>query len=454
MPSAVRSVLIFAAAISSASIANAQESPAVDLTDPVAVAQAYVGACLGGDANTVLQLLHPDDPLRKIIGEVAEAIDREVQETEIDFAAMWTEYLFLPVRMGLGQELIDSQQDGGAAEVTFKRNWQIDQKIVLVKLDDGTWRVKAVDSIKATRGSEESFLASQLAARGSREEVRGPAHIHQSYERLRFLFAAMNEYASEHGNRLPRADRWVDEIEPYVLEPEMFRCPAAPDQEYGYAMNVMASEQELSDNWTERGQLMVLFEWPNAERNATAMPDELANAESFWPDGRIAYTMADQDTGALSPGMTLADVEEAERRRNECSSHLRVLVKAARRYARDHDGLLPGADTWQDDLALYLLDEGVGEEVFTCPSAPELEVAYAINRQVAGQNARGLADHQNTILFFESDLNVPNAAGNPEQDAPQEGRHLTDWDTRRINQLGNLNGHTGYDYRNEPQPDE
>jgi hypothetical protein len=182
------------------------------------------------------------------------------------------------------------------------------------------------------------------------------------------------------------------------------------------------------------------------------MPDDLAEAESFWPDGSIAYITADSNTGALPKGLAFADLRLADELENQCSSHLRALAKAARRYAREHDGLLPGADRWQDDLALYLLEEGAGEEVFTCPSRPELQVAYAINSEIAGKNAMELTDHDDTILFFESDLNMPNAAGDPEQDAPPLGRHLTEWDARRINQVAYLNGYTGNQYVDEPQP--
>lgn len=453
MSCAVRKVLVLAIVITSASITNAQEAPAVDVTDPTAVARAYVDACRQGDAKTALQVLHPDDPLRKMMGEIAEAIGREVEETQIDFEAMWTEYLFLPARMGLGQELTDAQQDADAAQVTFRRNWELDQKIVLAKLDDGTWRVKAVASIEATRGGE-SFLAKQLAARqsGSSEAgVSSPARIYQSQSRLRFLWSAMDEYADEHDNRLPPADQWVDELEPYILDREMFRCPAAPEQEYGYAMNVLASEQEVPQDWNARRGLIVLFEWPNAQRNSAAMPDDLAEAESFWPDGRIAYITADSNTGALPKGFAFADLRLADDLGNQCSSHLHTLAKAARKYAREHDGLLPGADTWQDDLALYLLEAGGGEEVFACPAAPELETAYAINRAIAGKNAMELTDHDDTILFFESDLNVPNAAGDPEQDAPQVRRHLTEWDARKMNKVVYLNGSIGSQYSEKPE---
>jgi hypothetical protein len=200
--------------------------------------------------------------------------------------------------------------------------------------------------------------------------------------------------------------------------------------------------------------MLVLFEWPGAERNASAMPDEVAGAASFWDDGRIAFIAGDQNTGALPKGTTFADLRQAEELRDDCRAHLSALAGAARRYAREHAGLLPSAEAWQDELALYLLEVGADETVFTCPAAPELTFAYAINRAVAGQDATELTDHGDIVLFFESDLNVPNAAGDPEQDVPAVGRHVLEWDGRRVHQTAKLSGSTGYIYPKEPQADE
>ena len=63
-----------------------------------------------------------------------------------------------------------------------------------------------------------------------------------------------------------------------------------------------------------------------------------------------------------------------------------------------------------------------------------------------------LTDHEDIVLFFGSDLNVPNAAGDPNQDAPAHARHVNEWDGRRINQVAYLSGSTGNRYVEEPQP--
>jgi len=47
----------------------------IDRTDPAAVAQAYAEACRTGDAAAMVELLHPDDPIRPMLAERALAKD-------------------------------------------------------------------------------------------------------------------------------------------------------------------------------------------------------------------------------------------------------------------------------------------------------------------------------------------------------------------------------------------
>jgi len=99
-------------------------------------------------------------------------------------------------------------------------------------------------------------------------------------------------------------------------------------------------------------------------------------------------------------------------------------------------------DNWQDELALYLLEGGGGEEVFTCPVAPDVDIAYALNRDLAGKQATELTGHDRLVLFFESDLNAPNAVGAPAADMPEQARHFREWDGEPGNNIVYLNGST------------
>lgn len=88
-------------------------------------------------------------------------------------------------------------------------------------------------------------------------------------------------------------------------------------------------------------------------------------------------------------------------------SNLREIALAGMIFANDHDGRLPQADTWMDDLAPYVRSE----QVFKSPLAPDLEWGYAMNEALAGMDVYDLYYPTQVVLFFESDLGTRNAAG-------------------------------------------
>ena len=424
--------------------ALSQPKADLDRTDPVAVANAYVEACRSGDLEAALALVAPDDPLRKAMAEAVEEMGGQMAEQGFTLQGFLTEFLFMPMKLDFTVQPGASQTEGDVATVHVNRSLPIDQQLLLHRTPDGTWQVQLVASIKATTGRDRSFLEMQTAGGGG----GGGPDIWSSYQRLRTLYEAFEEYARDHGNRYPPAGKWTDEIGPYVLDREAFKCPAAPDLEHGYAMNIAAGEQPIPNDWQERQKLLLLFEWPGGQRNASAMPEGLATIKSFRPDGSIAIMDATGNARSLREGMTFAQMTEAEQQSSTCYDHLRKLAAAARRYARDNGGMLPAAESWQDDLAPYLLDEPDADELCHCPAAPDLEYAYAINEEIAGKNATELTGHGTIVLFFESDLNVPQAAGSPEREAPTDGRHLDQWSGRRQNHVAHLDGNVG----SEPAP--
>jgi hypothetical protein len=208
-------------------------------------------------------------------------------------------------------------------------------------------------------------------------------------------------------------------------------------------MNAALSEQPLPQDWNARRGLLLFFEWPGGQRNASAMPQELAAAKSFRPDASIAVLDATGNARAIQEGTNWDDLVVGVEHSNTCHNHLNKLAQAARKFARDNDGRLPGRDTWEADVSLYLMGDAEGEDAFRCPAAPDLDRGYAINEQVAGKDAKELPGHDSLILFFESDLNVPNAAGLPQRDAPVAGRHVDEWNGGRTNNVVYLSGTIG-----------
>jgi hypothetical protein len=379
--------------------------------------------------------------------------------------------------------------DGDRATVTVDLSIPLPGTLVLLRDAEGRWGIDLMESAAAGAASdEERELATGMLGVMSGASGMAPGgeglDAYGSYEALYRLQEALTEYAADHDGCLPPADRWVDEIELYVLDRAAFGSPGAPELPYGFAMNVEASGRKYGgeDMGPPTEEFLVLFDWPGGERNATATPEQLAQTTSFWPDGSVGFLSSTGEIDALPRGTTLEAQRAAEAAEEaaatveegpgphlyQCSANLELLAMAARRYARDHGGLLPAAATWQDDLAPYVLlvqegdwwggDEAEEPDPFHCPAASELQFGYAINAAVAGRNALDLSDQDTLVLFFETDLNVANAAGDPQRDACNPPRHRTgegDEADSAFNTVAFVTGETSWqsDPEDEAQPE-
>jgi hypothetical protein len=272
-----------------------------------------------------------------------------------------------------------------------------------------------------------------------------PQERWRSRDHLQALYKALVEYSKDHDERLPAAEKWVDEIEPYLPDTESLKSPAAPDLEYGYAMNDAVSGQVLPQDWRARRGVLVLFEWAGGERNAHAAQDAGLTAKRLQPDGILVAMNANGDGVMLPPETTLDELLAADGERQTCIQNLQKLVEAARKYARDNGGVLPGAKSWQEDLAPYLIDAPDPNALFACPAAPDLEYGYAINEEVAGHTLAEFRGRGNIVLFAESDLNQPNAAGPPTLNGPGRRRHTDYWNAAegRFDNVAYVNGDVG-----------
>ena len=82
-----------------------------------------------------------------------------------------------------------------------------------------------------------------------------------------------------------------------------------------------------------------------------------------------------------------------------CLRNLRKIVLNAKYYSSDNDSRLPDADKWVAELTPYLRDPGI----LWCPSAPELECGYAMNRALSGKNEMELKRPAEEVIFSDLD---------------------------------------------------
>ncbi|MEN6642049.1 MAG: hypothetical protein ABFE08_06350 [Armatimonadia bacterium] len=103
---------------------------------------------------------------------------------------------------------------------------------------------------------------------------------------------------------------------------------------------------------------------------------------------------------------------------NLCSDNVEKIGEAILEYAEQHDGILPSARTWMDQIKSYLENE----QVLKCPAARDLRYGYAFNEKLSKVRLDSILDDEHTPLVFESSLGARNACAKASS-ASQMARH-------------------------------
>lgn len=99
----------------------------------------------------------------------------------------------------------------------------------------------------------------------------------------------------------------------------------------------------------------------------------------------------------------------------ECSQRFEDVREAIRLYAKEHDGTLPNAATWQDDVKGYLKDipdrmnsEGrmklrklEPEGIWGCAAGDQKWTGMAFNSELSGKKITDVKNPEQTVLVFE-----------------------------------------------------
>jgi len=384
-----------------------QPAPQIDRKDPTAVVQAYVRACETGDVKTAVALLDDKSGLRKGVEAMAQGMNRDLGPQGLGFRDVLIEFSFLPLGTLAGTANAQVKTEGGATRVIVTQTPTITRTFELVKGDDGTWGIDLEKSVLLSTGKTKSVMMLQLQHSPGSSGGAPDASRWEDRNRLQRLAQALLEYVAEHGNRFPPADKWVDEMEKYCLDPSLLhRAGLKPDQ-YGYAINANLAGKPLSDNWEERRNLVVVFESTDLSRNAAGDPDALPPRQPGSPP--IWVATAAGNTTSVPVGMTLRELAEAQPLSDACSRHMTMIAKALLAYARDHGGLLPPAASWCDEIGPSIMpDAATGKDVFQCPADPDHKYGYALNAALAGKNVRTLTDHGDRVMLLHAKAGVRN----------------------------------------------
>ena len=142
------------------------------------------------------------------------------------------------------------------------------------------------------------------------------------------------------------------------------------------------------------------------------------NLEEMALEGSVPYAGAAQ--GGEATMALLAPVIQRAREKAlqaSCLSNMKQLCLGMLMYAQDWDEVLPG-ETWAKDIYPYIKNE----QVFVCPSRPDLPVGYAMNEKLLLAKLAEIPRVGETALIFESNVGGENPVGGAD-DVPEEGVH-------------------------------
>ena len=112
-----------------------------------------------------------------------------------------------------------------------------------------------------------------------------------SQNNMKQLALAIIEYQQDHDELMPDADKWVDEIMPYVKDKAPFRDPFAPaGSAYGYAFNRALSHKSLAVIEAP-ATTVLLFESTKSVKNASDLGESIPHPGR--DEGGTDYVLVD-----------------------------------------------------------------------------------------------------------------------------------------------------------------
>ena len=115
---------------------------------------------------------------------------------------------------------------------------------------------------------------------------------------LKQLGLALMQYVQDYDQKMPDCDEWQKAILPYVRNPSLFRCPGAPDLEFGYAMNSALNGAFLT-LMQDPSRIPVFFDSPLNRANAAGGLEDICDPPRHL--GRNNIVFADGHVTAVKP---------------------------------------------------------------------------------------------------------------------------------------------------------
>lgn len=166
---------------------------------------------------------------------------------------------------------------GGQTIVSVAPVTQPKAREVVVVPEDGGYRVDIVATYGRWNGltgldadkalyRETGFLSPNLSTQSG---YLGAATLSNCQSNQKQVMLGLLQYVQDYDEKYPPARKWVDVLQPYVKNEQIFRCPALVKDGNGYAYNTNLSQKPLAAV-NQPAQTINIYETSNLARNLFA----------------------------------------------------------------------------------------------------------------------------------------------------------------------------------------
>ena len=121
----------------------------------------------------------------------------------------------------------------------------------------------------------------------------------QAQSNVKQLGLGLLMYANDENDSLPRAEAWMDAVQPYILNEPVFHSPSLkPPAEYGFAFRRHLGGEDIS-KVVAPDQVAMVFDSTDLRRNATGELDLLPNPPRYHRAGTATNVVAFVDGHAI-----------------------------------------------------------------------------------------------------------------------------------------------------------
>jgi len=172
-------------------------------------------------------------------------------------------------------------------------------EFVLVQ-QDGKWKIDVAVTYERLPARIRKLIEPLIRGREKAQQVACLSNLRQ------MILAALM-YAEDHDDTLPDASKWMDQLLPYLENEQIFKCPEAPNLEYGYAMNKTLGGVNIKDIINPE-KTVLFFDSDLGTRNAAggwevaAYPPRHDGGNNYaYLDGHVGWS---RDIPLFGPGGT------------------------------------------------------------------------------------------------------------------------------------------------------